>query len=164
MLRKINLLLFVIAFITITSCSEDFLETKPTDAISSADALATAENMALILNGLHRGLYAQSQTILPGGDSSRSGEHFWVPMGDALAGGLIHSANANNLGWRTTMQWLDHTQETSLTNEILWYHRYNIIASANAIINRATDGSLPLDARLREIIGQAYTYLSLIHI
>ena len=158
MLRKIKFMLFAILAIAIMSCSEDFLETKPTDAISSADALATAENMALVLNGLHRGLYSQSQTVLPGGDSQRAGEHYWVPMGDALAGGIIHSANANNLGWRTTMQWLDHTQETSLTNEILWYHRYNIIASANAIINKATDGSIPEDARLKEIIGQAYTY------
>ena len=158
MLRKINYMLFVIVAIAITSCSEDFLETKPTDAISAADALATADNMALILNGLHRGLYSQSQTILPGGNTARAGEHFWVPMGDNLTGGIIHSASANNLGWRTTAQWLDHTQETSLTNEILWYHRYNIIASANAIIKKATDGSIPEDDRLREIIGQAYTY------
>lgn len=158
MLRKINFMLLVIAAITITSCSEDFLETKPTDAISAADALATADNMALILNGLHRGLYSQSQTILPGGNTARAGNHFWIPMGDNLTGGIIHSADANNLGWRTTAQWLDHTIETSLTNEILWYHRYNIIASSNAIINKATDGSIPEDDRLREIIGQAYTY------
>ncbi|MET6989077.1 RagB/SusD family nutrient uptake outer membrane protein [Sediminicola arcticus] len=158
MLRNIKYTLLAIAAFTITSCDDDFLETKPTDAISSSDAFATAENMALILNGLHRGLYSQSQTILPGGNTARAGEHYWVPMGDALGGGIIHSANANNLGWRTTAQWLDHTDQTSLTNEILWYHRYNIIASANAIINKATDGSIPEDARLKEIIGQAYTY------
>src|SRR5680860_1389729 len=158
MQRKIKFMLFVIMAITITSCSEDFLETKPTDAISAADALATADNMALIINGMHRGLYSQSQTILPGGNTARAGEHFWVPMGDNIAGGLIHSANANNLGWRDNAQWLDHTQETSLTNEILWYHRYNIIASSNAIINKAAEGSIPEDDRLREIIGQAYTY------
>ena len=158
MFKKINLMLFVILAITITSCSEDFLETKPTDAISANDALATADNMSLILNGLHRGLYAQLQTILPGGSSTRAGNHFWIPMGDNLTGGIIHSASANNLGWRTTMQWLDHTQETTRTTRMLWYHRYNIIASSNAIINKATDGSIPEDARLREIIGQAYTY------
>jgi len=158
MFKKINLMLFVILAITITSCSEDFLETKPTDAISANDALATADNMSLILNGLHRGLYAQLQTILPGGSSTRAGNHFWIPMGDNLTGGIIHSASANNLGWRTTMQWLDHTQETTTTTELLWYHRYNIIASSNAIINKATDGSIPEDDRLREIIGQAYTY------
>lgn len=158
MLRKIKFMLFVIAAITITSCSEDFLETKPTDAISAADALATAENMALILNGLHRGLYSQSQTVLPGGNTARAGEHYWVPLGDNLAGGVIHSARANNLSWQNETQWISHTDQTSLTNEILWYHRYNIIASSNAIINKATDGSIPEDDRLREIIGQAYTY------
>uniref|UniRef100_UPI0040477A2D RagB/SusD family nutrient uptake outer membrane protein n=1 Tax=Mariniflexile sp. TaxID=1979402 RepID=UPI0040477A2D len=83
---------------------------------------------------------------------------YWVPMDDALAGVIIHSADANNLGWRSTAQWVDHTQETSLTNEILWYHRYNIIASANAIINKGTDGSLAPTPRLKEILGQAYTY------
>ncbi len=158
MLRKINFMLLVIAAITITSCSEDFLETKPTDAISAADALATADNMALILNGLHRGLYSQSQTILPGGTTTRAGNHFWIPLGDNLTGGVIHSASANNLGWQNQTQWISHTQETSRTTRILWYHRYNIIASANAIINKATDGSIPEDDRLREIIGQAYTY------
>ncbi len=158
MLKKIKLMLLVIVAITITSCQDDFLDTKPTDAISAADAFATAENMQLVLNGLHRGLYAQLQTILPGGSSSRSGNHYWIPIGDNLAGGLIHSASANNLGWRDEMQWNSHTVETSLTTELLWYHRYNIIASSNAIINRATDGTIPEDDRLREIIGQAYTY------
>jgi hypothetical protein len=158
MFKKINFMLFVIVAITITACSEDFLETKPTDAISAADALATADNMQLVLNGLHKGLYSQLQTILPGGSSQRAGNHYWVPMGDNHTGIIIHSANANNLGWRTEMQWNSHTLETSLTTELLWYHRYNIIASSNAIINKATDGSIPEDARLREILGQAYTY------
>ncbi len=158
MLSKIKFMLFVVLAITIASCDEDFLETKPTDAISANDALATAENMALILNGLHRGLYAQSQTILPGGDSQRAGNHYWIPLGDNLAGGVIHTASANNLGWQDETQWISHTQETSLTSELLWYHMYNIVASSNAIINKATDGTLVEDDRLREIIGQAYTY------
>ncbi|WP_242117884.1 RagB/SusD family nutrient uptake outer membrane protein [Aestuariivivens sediminicola] len=158
MLKKINLVLLAILTITITSCEEDFLETKPTDAISSADALATADNMALILNGLHRLLYAQSQTILPEGTSQRSGNHYWIPLGDNIPGGVIHSARANNLSWQNDTQWISHTLETSLTTEHLWYQRYHVIASANAIINKATDGSLTEDARLKEIIGQAYTY------
>ena len=158
MLRKIKFMLLVTLVVTITSCEEDFLERKPTDAISAADAFATAENMQLVLDGLHRGLFSQSQTILPGGTSTRAGNHYWVPMGDNHTGIIIHSANANNLGWRDEMQWNSHTLETSNTTRILWYHRYNIIASSNAILNKATDGSIPEDDRLREIIGQAYTY------
>jgi hypothetical protein len=157
MLKKINLLLLVIGFITITSCSDEFLDQSPTDAISSADALSTADNMALILQGLHRILYAQSQAI-PGGTSSRAGNHYWIPLGDNIGGQVIHSAPANNLGWQDDTRWLSHTQETSTTGQQLWYQRYHVIASANAIINKATDGSIPLDDRLKEIIGQAYSY------
>ena len=158
MLKKINLWLLVLAIITTTSCSEDFLETKPTDAIASADALATADNMALILNGLHRLLYAQSQTLLSGGTSYRSGNHYWIPLDDNLAGGVIHSAPANNLGWQDDTRWLSHNLETSLTSEHLWYQRYHIIASTNAIINKAAEGTIPEDARFKEILGQAHTY------
>ena len=158
MLRKINLMLLVFLGITITSCDDDFLETTPTDAISAADALANEDNMQLILNGLHRGLYSQSQTIFPGGDTSRANNHYWVPLGDNLSGGLIHSANANNLGWRTEMQWNSHTDQTSLTCELLWYHRYNIILGSNLLINRGTDGTLVESPQLNEILGQAYTY------
>lgn len=158
MLSKIKYVLSAALALTVISCDKDFLETKPTDAISANDALATPENMALILNGLHRGLYAQSQTILPGGDSQRAGEHYWLPLGDNIAGTVIHTASANNLGWQGETKWTSHTQETSLTTELLWYHRYNIIASANAIINKVAEGNMVEDDRLREILGQAYTY------
>jgi hypothetical protein len=158
MLRKMKFMLLVILGIATTSCEEDFLETRPTDAISAADALANEENMQLVLNGVHRGLYSQSQTIFPGGNTARANNHYWVPLGDNLSGGLIHSANANNLGWRTEMQWNSHTDQTSLTSELLWYHRYNIILHANLLINRATDGNLTESPGLFEILGQAYTY------
>ena len=148
----------VVLGITMTSCDDDFLETTPTDAISAADALANETNMQLVLNGLHRGLYSQSQTIFPGGDTTWANNHFWVPMGDNLAGGLIHSANANNLGWRDVMQWNTHTDPTAGMNEIFWYHRYNIIAGANLLINKGNDGSLTESPTLNEILGQAYTY------
>lgn len=118
--------------------------------------------MALIINGIHRTMYSQSQTVLPGGnsiaDSQRANEHYWVPMGDVLAGGLIHSANANNLGWRDEAQWINHTDATDITPTIFWYHRYNIIANANSIINKVEEGTLPETDKLREIVGQAYTY------
>ncbi len=158
MIKNIKLMLLMILGITITSCDEEFLDTTPTDAIAASEALANETNMQLVLNGLHRGLFSQSQTIFPGGNTARAGNHYWVPIGDNLSGGLIHSANANNLGWRTEMQWNSHTDPTSLTTEILWYHRYNIILGANQLITKATDGSLTDSPVLSEILGQAYTY------
>lgn len=160
MFIKTKQILLLLLTITIVSCSDDFLETTPTDAISATDALATTSNMSLIVNGMHRSLFSQSQTILPGstGNTARAGEHWWVPMGDNLTGGIIHSADANNLGWRDGAQWQNHTIETDITVEILWYHRYNLIANANTIINAFNSGTLVEDDDLKEIVGQAYTY------
>lgn len=158
MIHKIKYLPLVIFIFTLASCKEEFLETVPTDAVTPAVALADEAGMQKVLNGIHRGLYSQSQTILPGGNSARAGDHYWVPMGDNLTGGIIHSADANNLGWRNTMQWNDHTVETSLTNKILWYHRYNIILHANMIIEKINQGDLKETPNLSTIKGQAYTY------
>ncbi|CAL67799.1 RagB/SusD family nutrient uptake outer membrane protein [Christiangramia forsetii] len=155
---KIKYLLLIFLSMSITSCEEEFLERRPTDAISATDALANEDNMQLILDGIHRGLYSQSQTVFPGGDTGRANNHYWVPLGDNLAGDLIHSANANNLSWRSAMQWNEHTQPTSLTTEIFWYHRYNIILHANLLINEIESGTLTETARLKHILGQAYTY------
>ncbi|WP_425392624.1 RagB/SusD family nutrient uptake outer membrane protein [Ekhidna sp.] len=153
---KTSFLVFFIFFLT--SCDEDFLERTPTDAISAADALASVENMQLVLNGIHRGLYSQSQTVFPGGNTARANNHYWVPMGDNLVGILIHSANANNLSWRDVMQWNEHTVPTSLTVELMWYHRYNIIAHANLLINGVAEGGFTETPELNEILGQAYAY------
>ncbi len=158
MSNKLKYLLLVFLMIPIISCNEEFLERTPTDAISAADALANEDNMQLVLNGVHRGLYSQSQTVFPGGSTARANNHYWVPLGDNLVGTLIHSANANNLSWRSAMQWNEHTDPTTLTTRLMWYHRYNIILHANLLINGIESGSLTETPRLRNIAGQAYTY------
>jgi hypothetical protein len=156
MFKKISLLFVVVMAITLTSCNEDFLETKPTDAIAAADALSTPANMALVLNGLHRLMYAQAG-IIPGGSNSRAGMQYWIPMFDVLTGDLIHSARAN--GWmRSELQWNIHTLETSSTVEQLWYQRYHFIASCNAIINKVEQDGLTIDADMNNILGQAHAY------
>ena len=49
MLRKISIL-FLAASLTLTvGCSEDFLETKPTDSVSESSAFDSSENMFLVL-------------------------------------------------------------------------------------------------------------------
>jgi hypothetical protein len=158
MLNKLKILVFVALVTTLSSCNDEFLETVPTDAVTPAIALGTVEDMEKVLNGVHRTMYAQSQTVFPGGNTARAGNHYWVPLGDNLAGHLIHSANADNLGWRTEMQWNSHTIQTSLTTEILWYHRYNTILHSNLIIQKINEGVLPVTPALKAVEGQAYAY------
>lgn len=152
---KLSLLVF---FFTLTSCEEEFLDTVPTDAVTPTVALSNQDEMQKVLNGIHRGLFAQSQTVFPGGNTARANNHYWVPIGDLLTGGIIHSANANNLGARDEVQWNNHTQPDDITPELLWYHRYNIILHANLILERLAEGNLVQTPELASIEGQAYAY------
>ena len=154
MLRKTNSMLLLIGVLTLTACTEDFLETKPTQSISASDALASEENLNLVLNGLHRHLINVSPLS---GSTARGGEHYWIPMDDMVTGSLIHSARGN--GWfRATLQWLVHTIETTGETGQLWYERYHFIATSNAIINQIAELELPLSPEINNILGQAYAY------
>lgn len=136
-------------------CTEDYLDTVPTDAISAEDALSNPENMMLVLNGLHRIMYAQNP--LPGGTSSRSGESHFIPALDAVGGNIIHSSPGN--GWMTSdLQWLNHTNPNSTTVYNFYYQRYHFIASANSIINEIAEGDFTESPELNNILGQAYAY------
>lgn len=158
MYKKIIKLSLVILAFTLTSCEEEFLDTVPTDAVTPTVALSNQDEMQKVINGIHRGLFSQSQTIFPGGDTARANNHYWVPMGDLLTGGIIHSANANNLGLRDEVQWNNHTLPDDITTELLWYHRYNIILHANLILERLAEGDLVETPELLAIKGQAYAY------
>lgn len=155
MLRKTYIMLAAVSFIALTSCTEDFLDNKPTNAISAEDALSTPANMDLLLNGLHRQMYAQNP--LPGTASSRSGQSYYMPSFDAIGGNIIHSSRGNGWG-RADLQWLAHTNANSTTVDNLWYERYHFVFTANSIINRVAEGDLPETAELNNILGQAYAY------
>ncbi len=156
MRKKFNRFLLLVSLATISfGCSEEFLDTTPTDAISADAALSSPENMMLVLNGLHRIMYAQNP--LPGGTSSRSGESHFIPALDAAAGQVIHSSPGN--GWmRSDLQWLNHTNPNSTTVYNFWYQRYHFIASANSIINTVEAGDFAETEELNNILGQAYAY------
>ncbi len=155
MIRKINILLLTLSILIGFSCSEDFLETKPTDAISAGDALSSPDNMMLVLNGLHRQMYAQNP--LPSAAWSRTGQSHFLPSLDAIGGNIIHSSPGN--GWmRADLQWNMHTDANYTTNLNLWYQRYHFIASANSIINAVAEGDFTIDERMNNILGQAHAY------
>lgn len=149
------MMLIVLAMALSIGCSEDFLETVPTDAISQTTALDTPDNMYLVINGLHRMLYGQNQ--LTGGTSSRSGESHFIPSFDAIGGNIIHSSPGN--GWMTAdLQWQNHTSSNATTGFNLWFQRYHFIATSSNIINQVANGDYTETPLLNNVVGQAYAY------
>ena len=67
MKTKYKILTFSLVFafaLGLSSCSEDFLQTVPTDSVSTDIALGSTDNMMLAINGIDRTLYAQNPDIV----------------------------------------------------------------------------------------------------
>ena len=139
----------------LNSCSEDFLQTTPTDSVSTEVALASPENMMLAINGIHRAMYAQNGQI-----SSYAGQEYMIPMAEFKADDALHSKLGN--GWFTAnIQWIMHTNATREDLSFIWFFYYNVIGSANNIINASKD--MQMTGLLNNVLGQAYTYRAWAH-
>ena len=151
----LKLVLIFAIILGISSCEEDFLQTVPTDAVSTDIALGSVDNMMLAINGVHRAIYAQNGYI-----SYYAGQQFMIPTADYGASDAMHSAAGN--GWhRNRIQWIMHTNANRSDVEFSWWFYYNIIGSVNNIINAADN--LQMSDDLHNILGQAYTYRAWAH-
>ncbi|MGM0531797.1 MAG: RagB/SusD family nutrient uptake outer membrane protein, partial [Bacteroidota bacterium] len=147
-------LIFIIA-LGVSSCEDDFLQTVPTDAVSNEIALGSVENMMLAMNGIHRAMYAQNGEI-----GAYAGQQFMIPTAEFGASDALHSTPGN--GWhRSRIQWDMHTSATRTDVSFSWFYYYNIIGSANQIINAADE--LQESDDLHNVLGQAYTYRAWAH-
>lgn len=153
MKTKYKILTFSLVFalaLGFSSCSEDFLQTVPTDAVSTEIALGSADNMMLAINGVHRAMYAQNGLI-----SAYAGQEFMIPTAEFGASDALHSTPGN--GWhRARIQWIMHTNATRDDVSYSWFFYYNIIGSVNNIINAAQE--LQMSDDLHNVLGQAYAY------
>ena len=150
-----KLLIIVLALATF-SCSEEFLETAPTNAVSPSNALSTPANMVVALNGIHRTMYSQS----PLSGYSYAGEGFIMPYIEFPGSDALHTTPGN--GWfRSQIRWTAHTNPNQYDLGWVWYHYYHIIGSVNAIIN-GSEG-MTEDALLSNVLGQAKAYRAFAH-
>ncbi|PIF05602.1 MAG: RagB/SusD family nutrient uptake outer membrane protein [Draconibacterium sp.] len=149
--------ILIFAFVLgLNSCSEDFLQTVPTDSVSTEIALGSTDNMILAINGIHRSIYAQN----PGIVRYYAGQQYMIPMAEYAAGDALHSTTGNNW-FREVLQWVSFTDATSNDVTYPWWFYYNVIGSANNIINAAMD--LQMSDDLHNVLGQAYTYRAWAH-
>ena len=155
MIRKKIISLLALSIAIFVSCSEEYIENVPTDSIAEATALSDESSMALVINGLHRSMYAQNQ--ITGATTSRTGESHFIPSLDAVGGSIIHSSPGN--GWMSAdLAWNMHTNSASTTLFNFWLQRYHFINVSNALINTAASEGFTETEALNNVLGQAYAY------
>ena len=131
----------------LTSCEKDFLETNPTDKVSSSTVLTTTGNAMSALNGIHRALYIRY------GSQGRGGAGAFNMNMDELGEDHVF----NSATWTTSYRWILNSDPSNSYNTAHWAMFYQWIANANVLINGIDQAEG--DQAERDIIkGQALVY------
>ena len=143
--------LVLLAGMAMMGCKKDYLDTLPTDAVSSSSAFTTTSNAMIALNGVHRLLYTQHYSR-----QDQGGESANMIYIDMLGEDLVNSTAGN--GWFINMyKWLAHRSASGTEVFFNYAFYYEIIGNVNNIINNidAAEGT-PADRNL--IKGEALAY------
>lgn len=133
------------------SCSEDFLQTSPSDSIGSSVATQTSADLMNIINGIHRDMYVRT----PYGQGYNGQTGIMIGF-DSMADDLVHTTTG--LNWHIAQaRWLTQDVETDGTNYYPWRFYYKIINNANIVINGGA-GATGDTALKDKAIGEAYAY------
>ncbi|TDB61801.1 RagB/SusD family nutrient uptake outer membrane protein [Arundinibacter roseus] len=148
-LKKVALGLLML--VSVSACKEDYLETAPTDQVSTVDAFKTTKNAWAALNGIHRIMYSQIFSVQAQGGQSGNMMYMDI-MGDDLV-----FPNVSNSWFRSEYQWINHRNPSS---SIVFYNYtfyYVIIGNANMILANIDNAAGP-EADKNAIKAQALTY------
>jgi hypothetical protein len=143
------------ALVMVSACSEDYLDTLPTDAVPEELVFTTTKNAMTALNGIHRMLHIRFDSQ---GQAAESGV---MIMRDVLGEGVVFTTTDN--GWYvSTARWLNHNNETSGDVRFVWRYYYKVIGNANMILANI-DNAEGSQAERDEIKGQALAYRAWAH-
>lgn len=148
-MRKVLNILAVTATISLASCNKDYLNTIPTDAISTSTVFATTDNAKMAVNGLAKMMtmqYLSSQGFNGEGTikmyyGNYPGNNFFVNLSGWAA--IINSTYNENI--------------SSIYCYYPWYYYYKIIGNANSIVVNV-DAASGSAAEKSFIKAQALTY------
>lgn len=151
----IKQIFFAISLLILTSCSDDFLEKKPTEFIDYEASTKTTANLMTLLNGIHRSLYVRYET-----NQNENGLGSMMQQVDIAADDIVFPVTN---GWFLQVyNWNGQANENSQDIRFPYRTYYRIIRNANTIIN-AADAAIGSDADKKIVKGQALLYRAFAH-
>lgn len=134
------------------SCSEDYLETAPTDSVGSETALANTDMAYAALNGIAKVMTTQHYAFSQG----FAGEnHVMNKMEDYPSDNYDYNYYAS--GWSVIFNQQYHYRTNTIYDSYAWYYYYTIIGNANTIIAKI-DSAEGQDADKKFIKASALTF------
>ena len=142
--------LFAVA--SLSSCSSDYLNTNPTESVSYSNVISSTDNMKKALNGIAKTMTTQQYYF----GSGFAGENAIIRLYEDLPS-QDYNYNYTASGWAPIHNQLFHFRTNSIYDSYAWYYYYQIIGSANVIINNI-DAAAGSDADKAYIKASALTF------
>lgn len=136
----------------VASCSKDYLQTSPTNAVGAQDAVATYESAIGALNGIALTMCSQQYS----GSQGDCGENAIIRLYENYPS-QDYNYNAYASGWAAIHNQTFHLRKDSKYDYYAWYYYYNIISQANSIIANI-DSSEATDEEKAFIEASALTF------
>lgn len=170
---KNKIILLSIGVLSLTSCSEDFLDKHPSRELAYSDIQLAAETRPELLDGTVKGLYSTMYTAGSGGTNLRHddfGQKGWDIYSDMLSSDM--ALLGVNYGWYSNIADLTVGQDyTQTSNYMPWRYNYRVIYGANGVLSsiEVGDDGLAVNEEARAILGQAlamraYSYYNLMNL
>ncbi|RZK24116.1 MAG: RagB/SusD family nutrient uptake outer membrane protein, partial [Flavobacterium sp.] len=128
MKRYIPYLILTFLFLGLGSCKKGYLDTEPSDQISSGKLFDNISNVRVALNGVYRLMYMQYA------DQEQDGHAAIMIVMDFMGEDVVHTATGTTY-FRGAYKWTDHRAETNDLPYFSYRLYYRIIANANRILD-----------------------------
>lgn len=162
---KLNKILLsgVVAAMALSSCSDEFLDTAPTESISTPDVFSSTDNVKLAVNGIALLMCKQHAAFAQG----CCGENYIVSIYNEYPSQEFRY-NGFASGWSVIMNGKYYDRTTSRYCRYAWAYYYEIIANANSIIANV-DNAEGLEKerqfyKAQALTFRAYSYMKLLEL
>lgn len=158
-MKKVKIYLSYVTFCAaflLTSCSNDFLDVEPTDAVSEDLVASSAENLMAAINGMHRNMYRRQND-----SQGQNGYGAQMISADVMGEDVILPTTGN--GWFvSTLRWLHTDNESSSYVSYPWDFWYSMIRNANIIIANGAEAEGDPEL-INKALGEAHAYRAFGH-
>lgn len=111
-----------------TGCSSDYMDTIPTESVSSSMVSSSLENLYMALNGIHRKMVSQDRS-----NQGMGGEPGQIICREALGDDLTWDTQSWHKGY---LNWSYTTNPSSSYNSNIWETYYQFVLNANMILSQ----------------------------
>ena len=159
----------VIIIFTFGACSEDILETNPTDNVALGEVFATTENAYTALDGIYRAFYVSGSRWVEYFSTENAGVGALQLCADLMGEDMFMQEQGSAWFWYDYRYWVRTEVNSTGDRPFSWWNmHYKFANNANYIIANIDNASGPVEdvnnIKAQGFALRAYSYFNLIRL